>query len=179
MVFILYRTFRGRADIPKFSPEKFPFSAWPCCILITNLQLAWAELGTTGLSFLYGLWAFILQYGGNMEFENHHDGNENVAKLNVIAATCFVARDLETIILWSVYIWFWKWRSVKMRALLRCGKSKDNEQSRERWVGERSKPGGAWHEKWDSHRFVPPADSYFVRCRLCSCPQRREPAKRL
>ena len=34
-----------------------------------------------------------------MEFENHHDGNENVAKLNVIAATCFVARDLETIIL--------------------------------------------------------------------------------
>lgn len=53
-----------------------------------------------------------------MEFENHHDGNEDVAKLNVIAETCFVARDL-----------------------------KDNEQSRERWVGERSKPGGAWNEK--------------------------------
>lgn len=88
----------------QISLEKFPVSAWPCCILITNLQLARAELGTTGLSFLYGFRAFILQYGsraqkGNKEFENHHDGNENVAKLNVIAATCFVGRNLETIIL--------------------------------------------------------------------------------
>lgn len=67
MVFILYRTFRGRAEIPNFSLEKFPVSAWSCCILITNLQFARAELGTTDLSFLYGLRAVILQYGSRAQ----------------------------------------------------------------------------------------------------------------
>lgn len=72
------------------------------------------------------------------------------------------------------------WNFARVQALVCWGRSNVDEQSRERWVSQRSKPvRDLTREMIYSHRLASPSDSRLVRRRLCSCHQRREPARSL